>query len=402
MVKKDRQQIMAMVLSLLAAFIMWVYITNSENPQKSKTIYNIQVSLVNQDSIQQSGLALLPDQTFAISIKITGGANEVNSITASDFTASADMNTDLVSGENKIYVTLQQVPKNVKIDMDEEELFITVKLDGLKEKQVPVSLDIKGNPSSGFENAGNSVKPASVLVSGPAKYVDVVEVVTGKVDISGASDDVSGSTLLKALDSNGKEVSNITVSPQYADTTVSIKASKTVNVSVRTIGSASDDVSITSIIASPETITIIGDKDVISKITKIETQAIDVSKISQTQYVETNLNLPDGVTVLNNATGIKVTFNVEDIIEKVFTVDLTANNKSESMNYEYSSASIQVTVRGKKSIISGIAAGDITAAIDVKDMTEGAHDAVIKAAAPSGAELVKIMPEKVNVTVTPK
>ena len=104
MVKKDRQQITIMILALLAAFIMWVYITNSENPQKSKTIYNVQVNLINQDNIQQSGLALLPDQSFTVSIKIIGSANDVNSITASDFTASADMNTELVSGENKIII----------------------------------------------------------------------------------------------------------------------------------------------------------------------------------------------------------------------------------------------------------------------------------------------------------
>ncbi len=402
MVKKDRQQITAMVLALLAAFIMWAYITNSENPQKSKTIYNVQVSLINQDSIKQAGLALLPDQTFSVSIRITGSASEVNSITASDFTASADMNTQLAAGANRIPVKLQQTPRNVKVDTNDEDLYVTVQLDELKEKQVPVSLDVKGTPKSGHENAGSSVKPESVLVTGPAKYVDTIASVSGKVDITGASSDVSASTIVKALDKGGKEVSNVTINPQYVQASVSIKASKTVDISVKTIGSAPSDVMITSITTSPDTVTIVGDQSVLSKITKIETHAIDISKISQTQSMDAALNLPEGVTVLNNAAGIKVTFNVEDIIEKTLTVNLTSTGKTDSMNYAFSSNTVQVTIKGKKSVIQSIEAAALTAAIDVTNLTEGDHDAAVKVTVPSGAELGKINPDKITVTVTSK
>jgi YbbR domain-containing protein len=402
MVKKDRQQVTIMILALLAAFIMWVYITNSENPQKSKTIYNVQVNLINQDNIQQSGLALLPDQTFTVSIKIVGSASDVNSITASDFTVSADMNTELVSGENKIYVKLQQTPRNVKVDTDKEKLYVTVQLDALKEKQVPVSIDVKGTPESGYENAGSTVKPEKVLVSGPAKYVDSVISASGKVDITGASSDVTLSTAVKALDKDGKEVSNVTVNPQSVTATVSIKASKTVDVSIKIIGSSPDGITITSMTANPNTVTIIGDEKVLSKITRIETQAIDISKISQNQYVDAALNLPEGVKVVNNAAGIRVTFNVENIIEKTLTVNLTSSGGSDRFNYALSSNTVQVTIKGKKSIIEGMEASSLTAVVDVSNLAEGSHDVSVKATAPSGAELGKINPDKITVTVTTK
>lgn len=402
MVKKDKSQIMAMVLSLLAAFIMWVYITNSENPQKSKIIYNVQVTLINQDSIQQSGLALLPDQNFSVSIKITGRASDVNSITASDFTAVADMDTNLVPGENKIYVKLQQVPKNVKVVTADEDLYITVQLDELKEKQVSVSLEVKGTPESGYENAGSIVKPETVLVSGPAKYVDSVASASGKVDITGASSDVTAPTTVKALDKDGKEVPNVTINPQSVNATISIKASKTVEVSVKTIGSTSDDVVITGITASPSTVTIIGDKGVISRISKIETQAVDISNISQTTYVDTTLNLPDGVTVVNNATGIRVTINVEKIIEKTITLNPTLSGKNDSLNYSLSTDTVDVTIRGKKSVIDGINASSFTAEVDVSSLTDGSSELSVRVTAPSGVEIEKITPDKITVTAKQK
>lgn len=402
MVKKDKRQVMAMIFALLAAFIMWVYITNSENPQKSKTIYNVQVNLINQDNIQQSGLALLPDQTFLVNIKITGSASDVNGITASDFTASADMNTELASGENKISVKLQQTPRNVKIVTGAEDLYVIVELDQLKEKQVPVSLDVRGTPESGYENAGGSVKPESVLVSGPAKYVDSVVSASGKVDITGVSSDVTVSTLVRALDNDGKEISNVNISPQAVNATISIKASKMVEVKVKTIGLAPDGIAIKSITANPSAVTIIGDKNVISKITSIETQAVDVSKISQTMSVDTTLNLPEGVTVVNNATGIKVTVNVEEKTEKTITVNLTLNGKSDSLNYSLSSNSVQVTIRGKKSSIHDIDASSITAALDLSNLTEGSRDVPVNVTAPNEAEIVKVNPDKITVTVTPK
>lgn len=402
MVKKDKSQIMAMVLSLLAAFIMWVYITNSENPQKSKIIYNVQVTLINQDSIQQSGLALLPDQNFSVSIKITGSASDVNSITASDFTAVADMDTNLVPGENKIYVKLQQVPKNVKVVTADEDLYITVQLDELKEKQVSVSLEVKGTPESGYENAGSIVKPETVLVSGPAKYVDSVASASGKVDITGASSDVTAPTTVKALDKDGKEVPNVTINPQSVNATISIKASKTVEVSVKTIGNTSDDVVITGITASPSTVTIIGDKGVISRISKIETQAVDISNISQTTYVDTTLNLPDGVTVVNNATGIRVTINVEKIIEKTITLNPTLSGKNDSLNYSLSTDTVDVTIRGKKSVIDGINASSFTAEVDVSSLTDGSSELSVRVTAPSGVEIEKITPDKITVTAKQK
>jgi len=402
MVKKDKRQVMAMIFSLLAAFIMWVYITNSENPQKSKTIYNVQVNLINQDNIQQSGLSLLPDQTFLVSIKITGSASDVNGITASDFTAVADMNTELFSGENKINVKLQQTPRNVKVVTSAEELYVIVKLDQLKEKQVPVTLDVKGTPESGYENAGRSVKPETVLVSGPARYVDSVVGASGKVDITGASSDVAVSTMVKAFDKDGKEVSNVTVSPQYVNAAISIKASKTVEVKVKTIGNAPNGIVITGITASPNTVTIIGDKNVISKISSIETEAVDVSKITQTTYVDTTLNLPEGVTVLNNASGIKITVNVEDKIEKTITVNLALSGKNDSLNYTLSSNTVQVTIKGKKSIIQDIDASKLTAELDLSNLAEGSRDIPVNVTAPDGAEIAKINPDKITVTVTPK
>lgn len=402
MVKKDKRQVMAMIFALLAAFIMWVYITNSENPQKSKTIYNVQVNLINQDNIQQSGLALLPDQTFLVSIKITGSANDVNGITASDFTASADMNTTLASGENKINVKLQQTPRNVKVVTSTEDLYVIVKLDQLKEKQVPVSLDVKGTPESGYENAGSSVKPETVLVSGPAKYVDSVVSASGKVDITGVSSDVTVSTTVKALDNEGKEVSNVTISPQSVNAFISIKASKIVDVKVKTIGIAPEGIAITSITVNPNTVTIMGDKNVISKISSIETQAVDVSKISQTSSVDTTLNLPEGVTVVNNANGIKVTVNVEGKIEKTITVSLTLNGKNDGLNYALSSNSVQVTIKGKKSAIHDIDASSLTATVDLSNLTEGSHDVPVNVTVPNEAETVKVNPDKITVTVTPK
>ena len=108
--KSKKEQFIIKACCAIAAFILWLYIYNVENPIKERNI-TVSVKVVNQDLLANSKLAPVIDSDLTLKINIKGNVSDIYSIEPGKIELQADLNAlALKKGENKIPVTVKNCP----------------------------------------------------------------------------------------------------------------------------------------------------------------------------------------------------------------------------------------------------------------------------------------------------
>jgi YbbR domain-containing protein len=399
---QKNQKIMVVVISILLAFFLWLYVMGEKNPVQSKQINDVPVSLTNMELVAKSNLAVSPEQSFAIDINVTGRAFDISKISASDIKIEADLGGSIKKGYNNIPIKITCSQKGINVVSKSGLSYISVKLDVLAEKLVPVIVNVRGNVKDGYGYTKPLVRPSEVKVSGPAEYVDTVFATVGEINISGNYTNISGSISLIPQDKNGTPVSHINISPKYVDATVSIKPSKEVPVKVNTYGAVGTGKILSDISPQVKSVVIIGDSKYLDKINVINTTALDLSKITNSSTIPLALNVPIGVNVVDGVDSINVDITVENKVEKVMSLPIIINNQSTDFDYNMPQQVVTVKITGPSNIINTLSEKNVNAFVEVGGFTEGSYTVPITINQIDGVDVSSLTPDSVTVQIIKK
>lgn len=397
--KEKRQRLIIKICCVIAAFILWLYISNVENPVITYKIKNVPVELKNVNYIEQYKLTLIPQESYYVDLMIKGVASEVYNIKTEDFKVIADMSAYVLkNGENRIPVEIKYSPDNMSI-VQNGSLWAKVVLDELIRKNVPVEINVKGTPASGYL-AGNSVlKPTEVIVYGAAKYVNAVEKVSAEVDIDDAKKDVEVSLALKAVDLAHRTLEEVKLQTDFADVVIPIKKVKFVDIKVNTIDNLNKEYTLKSITSEYNKLAIVGDEEIVEKINILETEVIDLSKIDRDTSTHIALILPSGIKLQEDVTSVKVDIDVEKIINKNLSYIIKIKNYNEEYKVELDKQVVTIGIEGEESIIKEIDYKDIYCNIDLRGMEEGEHLVPVNVILPQNIKMTSKSPEIIKVRI---
>ena len=126
--------------------------------------------------IQLRGPSAVLDRQNLASVKILLNLSSVSAPGQQSYTISS---RDIVLPEGVIF--LSAVPSRLQLEFDRRAF-----------KEVPVRVDLKGSPASGFRVSGHTVHPPTVRVSGPEMRLRHLEAAqTDTVEISGLDRNVT-------------------------------------------------------------------------------------------------------------------------------------------------------------------------------------------------------------------
>jgi YbbR domain-containing protein len=400
--KKTKQQIIIKICCVIAAFCLWLYISNWENPIKTYKLKSVSVELINTDALAQSKLTLSPDQNFNVSLTLRGTDLEVMRARPEDFKIVADMSEYAVKkGDNRIPVQIVHYPNNINIE-NNNAMWVDVNLDDLHQKTVSVKAKIEGSPKEGYYSSEAVISPSDAIVSGPGKFVNMVKNVIINANVANFNKDVDLSVPLQAVDGAGKIVANVKVQPQNVNVTIPIKKAKSVSINIKTTGQATNGVNIKSLTPVQSTIDVIGDNDSLNKVSSIDTVPIDLSKITENKTINVRLSLPNGISTLSGDNYINVKATVEGIIQKTFSSNINFINVPSGFNASLDNDKENITVSGDESVINSIKDGDIKCNVDCTSLQEGTHNVQVSVALPQGVTNIASDPSTVKVTIVKK
>lgn len=402
--KAKKQDIVFRIMSVVVAILLWMYVMSVKNPSMQREIRDIPVKIVNEESLSQSGLVMVGDKTgYTINLTVKGTSKDVIAASPSDFKVEANMSGSYrVKGVNSVLVEIKEWPKN--LDIPNQPFYISVELDELVQKSVPVTLQANIRTKNGYAALlPGTIKPSEVILQGASRYIGSVDSVVANLNESDVTSSIQKSIPVQVLDKNGKLVSGIDkVTPDSVDVFVQVKRSRDVPIVVKQSGSLPAGIFLKSITPSMSKVTVIGDENVIGSINYIETEPIKMDSINTSTTRDVKLILPKGITLADTGlTTINAAVSVEGTISKTVSVPVSAANTPSGLTAGIlENNNINITVSGRESLVDKLAAGDIKAVIDLTDTTEGEHEYIPKITAPDGINVNEGTIPKVKVNIT--
>jgi YbbR domain-containing protein len=403
--KGGKQEFIIRVCCVIAAFVLWLFITSTENPISDYKIKNVPVQLVNMDILDDSNLTLVPGQELEIDLSIKGAnTSMLLDKKAEDFTVVADLSAyALKSGEQKIPIEIRRSPDNINV-VNSDSLFIKINLDKLVETKLPINFNIIGEPKQGYYASEPQLSKENATVMGGSKFVSTVKEIIAEENIQDSESDVIKSYKLIPVDSKGKVINEVTVNPSHIDVKIPIRKTKTVGVKVKTTGKLSTNLVLGSIKVMPERFDITGSAEALNNIENLNTEPIDLSEISNTITIDAKVIIPEGLSFVSATSQavVKVEINVVKIVQK--SIGLNIKYVNLDTNYEVSpfNNKSELVVSASEEVINSLDLSKFSATVDLVNLVEGEHTISVLVPMPEGIKLISSSPDKMLVTITKK
>ncbi len=398
--KSKQEQLIIKICCFIAAFVLWLYIYNVENPLKDR-IVTVPVKIVNQELLASSKLAPVIDGDLTLKITIRGSVSEIYSVKPDEIELEADLKSlALKRGENKIPVTVKGAPSGIKV-VGSENLYIKLNVDDLVEKSIPVKVTLKGKAKTGYYAIPPELNNKEVTVKGPSKLISQIQYASAVCNVENASTDLLIKSSLQAESASGVAYDYVILEPDTLDITVPVKKVKTVGVNVKFSGAIDDSTLVKSVLPANANIEIAGNDDTLNSISSIDTEPINIKTLTGQQTIEGKLVLPLGVTVVNNASTVKLNVSYKAPKVKTLSVPVKVRNLDQNLNSEISST-VTVNISGPEGVVSGIGENDIECYVEAQGLAAGTYELQVNTRVPEGISKDSVNPVKVTITLSNK
>jgi len=398
---KKGNNTMTKVLSAIIAIVLWMYVIGEVNPIIVSEIKNVEVKLVNVDKLNQSGLVVMGQDYYAVNVKVKGRRSDVINISSSEVNAIADM-SGYNKGENRVPVDV-----NFSGNLDIETINpiqIKVTLDEVVKRPKPIQVEFSGSAAFGYIHGMPVLKQPEILVSGPETYVKSVDHAIATIQLNNTSKDVEQSASIRLVDVEGSEVLGVESDVSYVDISVPILRLRNVPIDVATVGNPAEGYEIVSVVQIPAKVDIMGREEVINNIDSLYAEEILLEGISETTEIPIRLTLPEGVQLVDSTKLLKIKVYVEQIISKELEYDsddIIINDLKEGLKAEViNTSTVNLTAKGRSSIIEALSAKDIILSVSLKELGEGEHSVRVLWTSDKDIKTVQYRQEVVTVKIT--
>ena len=295
-----RRNLPAKIVALGVAVVLWVVVMSDQNPAIEGS-FTVPVAVVNSPE----GYKVTKSED-TVKIKVRGARSLFVSATADDFRAYVDLGGAEAGKQSyKVQTALPQGFELVEVQPETVEF----NLDKIIQKQVRADVIVTGNSAPGTTVAKVTQASSIVTIEGPQSAVESVTRVVGYVGLSGNSTDFDLQVPLTALNADGREVHDVKVVPSVTEVTVQLArglTKKIVTIHPVLDGSLPDDLTLSEVRTDPIKLEIAGESKVLAPLSSVDTEKIDLSKVTESEKLTVRLDLPNGVTVTNPEISVNI------------------------------------------------------------------------------------------------
>ncbi|MFL0164814.1 CdaR family protein [Candidatus Clostridium helianthi] len=370
--KSENGTLIVKIICLLLSVVLWLYISNVENPLRTYELKGIPVELTNEDSLADSKFAIVNKQPFTVDLKLEGPSSEILKVKKEDFKIVADMSAyALKVGENTIPVQIMSYPENITIK-NNGMLGIKVNLEELTQKELTISSKVKVMYKENIYEKEQSINPKTVTITGGKSSVDKVT----EAILTGEEKDVDknkqGDYNIQFIDSFGNAVSNIESNIKTAKLSITVTNGKTVPVNLKTTGNVPQGFVLDGYELSKNNVTVLGDSQILNKLESIDTEAVDMSSLQPDSEVDVKLNLQEGISIGDGDGSIKAKFKLkkEENTTKNIECNVQYKNLSDVFLVTNQSLVSNVKLSGTQEALDKISSQNISVILDLANVKE--------------------------------
>ena len=411
------------IMSVIAAILIWLIIVNVDNPIVTRTIPNVPVQVLNEAYIESGGMmCLIPEDQDRVSVTVRGTRKTVESLKASDITATADLKQVVDLSTDPVMVPIavncpgidannaQSVPRNMEIQIEEmmtQEFIVTVDTDGTQ-------------PGKGYEIGSLESNPEKIRITGPQSLIEKIDRVVATVDVEGITSDTTEQAELTIIDRNQEELTENQMkylkydilSPEVSVTVDLWKVKSNVQIEASYVGTPADGYKVDKLSLTPSEISVAGSDEALSQLEaqgntiQISADQVDVS--GKKEDFDTRVNLTDFLpTGIELTTGTSETLIIRAEIlpmdsrsYTISTKDITVENAPSDLEVVFETDRIEIRVQENGSSLDELDIKDIEASTDLTGKEAGSYQIPVEITLPEGYSLVSTVHADVKLSET--
>lgn len=320
---------------------------------------------------------------------------------SSTFKATVDLsNITPGSGAKSVPVDVQSIDDRIDV-IDFSPDFVTIQLDDLVAREIPVTVD-PGTIPDGWDVSQPTVAPTTVVVSGPASVVKDVVAARAAPVIQASGLSVNQDLPLTAIDRLGDPVSPVKLEPDSARVQILVFAnvdSRVIPVSPIVTGTPAAGFEVATVTVEPTVVTVKGDAERLAALESVDTAPVSVSGASKTVNVSVILDPPDEVSPLD-VTEVTVIVTLRPVTAtRNFDTGFRFVGRESGLQYATQIDQVTITIGGSVADLDRLEGSALVADLDVGGLEPGITEVTVTIDLPAGLTLVTADPPRVAVTV---
>ncbi len=370
--------------SLLLAAVLWFLVIQLDDPKKSQPFYNIPVTLVNTELLEQEDKFYeVLDNTDSVRVTVTAPTSIITQLRATDIVAEADVSrlTDI----NTIPITYSVL--NVGVDSSSvkgDHDVVRLNIEQNASRWVKVQYTTAGEVAEGYIVASASADQTMIKVSGPKSMVDRIDHAGVEIDVTGATSSLSANVEVTFYDAEDTalEPTHIVTDVNYVLMSVEVLAIKPVPVEIEVAGTpAAGFLATGEVQCDPDLVTVAGTVSALNNFSRIripeEMMNLDGAEGDVINVINVRDLLPDSIRLADGDFNGRVTVTafVEPEAERTLQIpagnvaiinipgELTASLADTEEYYE-------VKISGLEAVVSPADQNTIAGTIDVQAWME--------------------------------
>lgn len=331
------------LLSLLLALALWVMVINNENPVETRS-YTVSITYQNQEAVAEAGMQVENWTELTgtrVTVRVRGPRISLDRLSAAKekIAATVDLNRALMASD---YSQAISVPVEVSLNVSSSDSLVVdsrtpsavaVQLEEVQTVELPVTVEVQGEPADGYQLQEPVVSPATVQVTGGTSDVERVAQVTARVTAEDLQDEEVYLVELMAFDSQGNPVNDVTMDPAFAEVTLRSSELRQITLVGAVSGTPATGFVVESVTVDPATVWVTGEAEALEDLDRLELPALDVTgtqaNVSRSFLLQSLL--PEGVVLAEGSQSTAtVTAQLGAAREK--TVTLSEENISQDLD----------------------------------------------------------------------
>jgi YbbR domain-containing protein len=389
-------------MAFILAMIVWVSAVISEDPNVEDILQRpIPLEKIGLDP----GLLMMGSVPNQVQLTMNAPTSVWRDLRSDEDLIRAWIDlSGLGPGEHVLPVKVQVRPPTARvIEKDPEEVEIV--LERLVTQSFSVTVEIDGDPALGYEAYDAVYTPTQVTLAGPESLVAQVRKVHAPLDIARATQTITATIPLRAVDANGRNVAAVSLVPD----TVLVRQPihllggfRNVIVKVITTGQVTEGYKMTNISVTPPNVVVFSsDPQLLNQLPGyVETEPIDLDGAQDYLEIPLDLNLPEGVSVVNDR---KVLVQVSIApIESNLTVSLPVDvvGLSPGLAAQVAPATVDIILSGPLPVLDDLKASDLRVVVNLTGFELGTYQIVPEVDfLPPRVNLESILPDSLEVII---
>lgn len=396
--------------SLIFACVLWVVVTNINDPVIQYKVTNVPVRFIHTDVVSNQGKVFeVLDGTDVIDqVTITAARSIIDSLSEQNIMAVADFN-DLTMQET-ISIKLSTNKYNDKLESIKGNIDeVRLKIENKKTLSLALKATTTGEVGEGYLLGDITTDRNLVKISGPESVVSQIVKAGVDVAVSGFTNNISTDADIKLYDSEGEEVDRSLVSMNISSVKVNVEILETKRVPLhyQISGSPAEGYLMTGQVdGNVGSLLIAGKANKIRDIYQIDLPEEAINVTGQTEDMMAIVNvedyLPEGVRLAKPGEGlITVTVYIEPEQRKLIKIkpeDIRINNIPDG----YEAALVEETEEYEETFIglgddlSLVNIDNIEPSVNIDDLQSGNEGEALKDGTYELVVSYNVDPEKVS------